>query len=81
MCTQLLSAHLISARMAQQGSLALKENNPDLYEGWRDFFVVIMRLNKVEQCLAIPEISETVTLTDASRIVCASKFRSGTAAV
>lgn len=64
------------------GSISLKPNKPEVYDGKRDFLVVNTWLYKVEQYLVLVQLSNPAApLTDANRITYASTFLTGTAAV
>ena len=64
------------------GSINLKTNRPEPFDGRRDYLVVHTWLYKVEQYLALTEITNpNVGLSDQSRIMYASTFLAGTAAV
>lgn len=64
------------------GSITLRPNKPERYEGHRDFLVVNTWLYKMEQYLALVQLGNpNVQLTDGNRISYASTFFMGTAAV
>lgn len=63
-------------------SISLKGNKPETFNGNRDFLGVNTWLYKIEQYLALTQISSPqVTLTDLNRITFASSYFSGNAAV
>lgn len=67
---------------APQGSINLKPNKPEPYDGKRDYLVVNTWLYKVEQYLVLAQLSNPgVPLTEANRILYASTFLTSTAAV
>lgn len=67
---------------AGQGTINLKPNKPESYDGRRDFLVVNTWLYKVEQYLVLVQLSNPgVQLTEGNRILYASTFLTGTAAV
>lgn len=77
-----LTTRLNLTAMATSGSINLKPNKPDSYDGRRDYLVVNTWLYKVEQYLALTQITRPgVMLDDSSRILFASTFLTGTAAV
>ena len=64
------------------GSITLKPNRPEPFDGLRDYLVVHTWIYKVEQYLVLTEITNpNVGLSDQSRIMYASTFLAGTAAV
>jgi len=64
------------------GSINLRPNKPDAFDGTRDFLVVNTWVYKVEQYLALAQLANpTAPMTDANRIMYASTFLTGTAAV
>lgn len=68
--------------MNNQGSIGLKPNKPENYDGQRDFFIVNTWLYKVEQYLAIVQLANSaVELNDANLVMYASTFLTGTAAL
>lgn len=70
------------ADMPGCGPIILKPNKPDPFDGQRDFLVVNTWIYKMEQYLGIVQVSNPhAELTDATRIMYASTFFSGTAAV
>lgn len=63
------------------GSVNLKPNKPDAFDGRRDFLAVSTWLFKVEQYLTLSAISNpSATISDESRIMFASSFMTSTAA-
>lgn len=67
---------------ADQGSINLKPNKPEAYDGRRDFLVVSTWLYKVEQYLVLMQLNNPAAqLLEANRILYASTFLTGTAAV
>ena len=68
--------------MENQGSVNLKPNKPEPYDGRRDCLVVNTWLYKVEKYLVLAGIANpAVPLNDANQILFASTFLTGTAAV
>ena len=64
------------------GAISLKPNKPESYGGTRDYLVVNTWIYKVEQYLILIQLSNPAApLTDANRMIYASKFLTGTAAV
>lgn len=64
------------------GSINLDPNKPEAYDGLRDYLVVHTWLYKVDQNLTLMDITNpAAVLTDQSRIMYASTFLSGIAAV
>lgn len=62
------------------GSINLKPNKPDLYDGKRDFLAVNTWLFKIQQDLSLAALSNpSVKLTDENRIMFASSFLTSTA--
>eukprot|EP00171_Calliarthron_tuberculosum_P018338 IDg18338t1 len=67
---------------APQGSINLKPNKPEPYEGNRDYLVVNTWLYKVEQYLVLVQLCNPgVPLTEENKILYASTFLTSTAAV
>ena len=67
---------------AHGGSIMLKPNKPEPYDGRRDYLVVNTWLYKIEQYLIIAQLSKpSNVLSDGNRIIYASMFFTGTAAV
>lgn len=67
---------------AAQGAINLKPNKPEAFDGRRDYLVVNTWLYKIEQYLSLVQLSHpTVPLTESNRILYASTFLTGTAAV
>lgn len=63
------------------GSMNLKPNKPDLYDGKRDFLAVNTWIFKIQQYLSLAALSNPATqLTDENRILFASSFLTSTAA-
>lgn len=68
--------------MTTPGGISLKPNKPETYDGKRDFLTVNTWLYKVEQYLTLIHLTNPGTpLNDASRVMYASTFLTGTAAV
>ena len=64
------------------GSINLHPNKPEPYDGKRDYLIVHTWLYKVDQYLTLMEITNpTVGMTEQRRIMYASTFLSGMAAV
>ena len=67
---------------AHGGSIMLKPNKPEAYDGRHDYLVVNTWLYKIKQYLISAQLSKpSNVLSDGNRIIYTSTFFTGTAAV